>query len=423
MRRRSLRNLASSAPARATAAVPPVSIKTFKTLGAKLQESKTLVYFGYAPKEGAGSAIIVYRHLLRFAEDGWKVRVVADWGQSEDVCRKNDWPMMKLSHRKPWWPPFRPDANWSRAIRVWLWAGEVRAWLGDEQPTAAVTYLSAFSDTLSLAAVGFARRYSVPLATVVHDDSRCFAESADAGHRAHRRRQWILAHSTRGWFASPGLAKCFHLDATRAGVLPPIPEGKSPADDIPISPLGEEGPLLIYAGNYWPPQLATLARLAAAARRAGGHFLAVLKENTDLVAYLRSHGVEWRGPFERNSEALHYFQAHATALVVSYAETTADMPWTRTSFPSKLIEYCHLGVPVVIVAPEETAVVEWVRTNHFPDVFTPDDMAGFSAYVRRLQDPSFRRDRASLARSFACGEFDPAAIHRQLEDSLTGTIS
>ena len=94
------------------------------------------------------------------------------------------------------------------------------------------------------------------------------------------------------------------------------------------------------------------------------------------------------------------------------------MPWTRTSFPSKLIEYCHLGLPIVIVAADDTAVVRWARDRGFPDVFAPDDASGLAGYVARLRDPVFRRERAALAHSFARGEFDPVAIQRQLTESL-----
>ncbi|MEO7318931.1 MAG: hypothetical protein ABIZ56_08090 [Chthoniobacteraceae bacterium] len=381
--------------------------------------SRTLLYFGYSPAEGAGSAIIVYRHLLRFAANGWKVHIVADFGQSDAIARQHDWPVMTLSHRKPWWPPFKPDQTLPRAYRAWLWAGEVHAWLDGFQPSGILTYLSAFSDTLSIAAAGYASRYRVPMAVIVHDDSRCFAESAEAGERAHARRHWILERSTKSWFASPGLAECFHLPPSRAGVLPPIPEGSSPA----LAESGGGVPLLIYAGNYWPPQVSTFTRLGAATRAGGGRFLAVLKENAEHVAHLQEQGVEWRAPFARNVEALDYFRTHATALVVSYSDQTADMPWTRTSFPSKLIEYCHLSLPIVIVAREDTAVVRWARERTFPDVFAPDDMGGFTGYVTSLQNAEFRRERASLARSFACGEFDPVAIQRQLEDSLLAPIS
>ena len=388
----------------------------------KIENPRTLVYFGHVPAEGAGSAIIVYRHLRRFAEAGWDVRVVADWGQPHDWCRKHGWPVMELSHRKPFWPPFNPDRPLSRAFRAWLWAGEARAWLGSAQPAAVFTYLSAFSDTLSLAAVGFARRYRLPLATIIHDDARDFIKSPAEGARAHARRQWIVENSTKAWFASPALAACFDLPEKLIGVLPPIPEGAPVSSDLLATryslPATSSEPLLIYAGNYWPPQLPVLAGLAKIIRAAGGSLLAVLKENAGDVAFLRAHDVDWRAPFPKNIEALDHYREHASAMIVSYANTSDDMPWTRTSFPSKLIEYCHLGLPLVIIAPEDTAIVQWARARNFPDVFMPADLAGIARYTQQLRDPAFRRERAALSLAFARGEFNPVTIQRQLASTF-----
>src|SRR5690349_11689267 len=232
---------------------------------------KTLVYFGHVPAEGAGSVIIVLRHLQRFAAAGWDIFLVADWGQDHTFCHSLGWKVTQLSHRRPWWPPFNPNRPLSRRLRSWLWGGEVRAWLGDRRVDGVLTYLSAFSDTLSIAAVGFARRYDLPLVTLVHDDARDFAKTVDDGRRAHLRRAWIVRHSRTAWFASPELAACFDLPPEKTGLLPPIPEGAPAARPEALAPT--ESPVLIYAGNYWPPQLPTFAHLAAATRSAGGRFL------------------------------------------------------------------------------------------------------------------------------------------------------
>lgn len=381
--------------------------------------SRTLVYFGHVPAQGAGSGIIVYRHLRRFQENGWTVRVVADWGQSTECCDQHGWPVMTLSHRKPHWPPFQPDNRLSRRLRTWLWAGEVRSWLGTAKPDAVCTYLSAFSDTLSLAAVGFARRYGLPLATIVHDDTRCFAKNEDEGRRGHARRQWILERSTKGWFASPALARTFRLKDSIVGLLPPIPEGGG----IParVRERREDTPLLVYAGSHWAQQIPLLCDLAPVVKAGGGSLLAVMKNESGVADTLQAGGVAWRAPFPKNTDALAFFREHAAAMVVSYSRESGEMPWARTSFPSKLIEYCHLGLPLMIVAQEDTAVVQWARARRFPDVFLPGDTDGIRTFVERLKDPAFRESRAELALGFARGEFDPVRIQNELEQSLGGT--
>ena len=88
---------------------------------------RVLLYFGHVPAEGAGSAIIVLRHLRRFAADGWDVRIVPDWGQDHALCHAAGWPVQQLTHRRAWWPPFNPDNALSRGVRAWFWAGEARA--------------------------------------------------------------------------------------------------------------------------------------------------------------------------------------------------------------------------------------------------------------------------------------------------------
>lgn len=377
-----------------------------------------LVYFGHVPLEGAGSAIIVLRHLKRFAAAGWDVRVVPDWGQDDSLCRAAGWPVQPLTHRRSWWPPFNHDQALSRRIRAWLWAGETHAWLKGAKVDGVLTYLSAFSDTLSIAAVGFAQRFGLPLATLVHDDARCFTKDPSEAELAHRRRQWIVQNSTTAWFASAELAACYRLPAKKIGVLPPIPEGAASSAHRGQPSALQPEPLLVYAGNYWPPQLPTLAVIGQAARTAGGRLLAVIKEDPAHVRFLREQAIEWRAPWPRNIEALDYYREHAAAMVVSYAPTSDEMPWTRTSFPSKLIEYCHLGLPIAIVASEDTAVARWARARNFPDVFAPADSAGLAEYVSRLRDPAFCQQRAALSRSYATGEFDPVAIQQRLTESL-----
>lgn len=381
-----------------------------------------LVYFGHVPQEGAGSAIIVARHLRRFAAAGWEIRVVADWGQDHRECTAAGWPVQELSHRRFAWPQFKPDRPLSRRLRAWLWAGEVRAGVGAGPVRGVLTYLSAFSDTLSIAAVGFARRYHLPLATLVHDDPRCFANSDAAALRVHLRHRWILAHSTRAWFASPELAACYALPAPQAGVLPPIAEGHANGPTAGSALPPDTGPRIFYAGNYWPAQLALLARIGATAAAAGGELVCITKENTADGAYLHAHGIAWLPPFPRNTDALAFLRRHASALVVSYADTTAEMPWTRSSFPSKLIEYCHLGLPIVIVAAADTAVARWAQARGFDDCFAPADRSGLLDYISRLSEPAFRRERANRVLALARGEFDSAAIHRRLAGTFPEAV-
>lgn len=376
---------------------------------------RSLVYFGHMPGEGTGSPVILYRHLRRFAARGWRVNVVADWGQEDAVCRGHGWPVRTLSHRRRFWPRYHPDRSVSRAIRTWLWAGEVRRWLGF-RPDCVLTYLSAFSDTLSLAAVGFSRRYRVPLTTILHDDVRCFAKGNAEAERAHKRHGWVVGNSTRTLFVSPAMATCFGRQADAADVLAPIPEGWSPPAGW--SAPGSGTPRVYYAGALWPAQYPLLGRMARALHGVGAR-LVILSEGTpELRALLEREPIEWIPPFASNADALRHLVSHASAMVVSYSEEISDMPWAATSFPSKFVEFSHLGLPCAIVAPRASAIARWAVEEGFPDLFDPVRLDAFARWAERLSNESHWKASARSLLRHAEGAFHPETIHRRLEEAL-----
>ena len=84
--------------------------------------------------------------------------------------------------------------------------------------------------------------------------------------------------------------------------------------------------------------------------------------------------MRWQAPFATNHEALAHLAADAAAVLVSYADAVADMPWSATSFPSKFVEYCHLGLPVAVVAPAGAAISRWAHRVRFPHAFDPVEL-------------------------------------------------
>jgi hypothetical protein len=380
-------------------------------------QGKSLVYFGHMPAEGTGSPIIVYRHLRRLSDSGWSIHVVPEWGQDAEICRKHGWKVFTLTHRKPFWPPYHPDHGISRAIRAWLWAGEVMNWLGS-RPDATLTYLSAFSDALSIVAAGFSRRYLVPLTTIHHDDTRCFCKEVKVGERAHLRHQWILQNSSKTLFASRALAECFDLSEDAIRVLAPIPEGWN-------EPAGwetrEGKPLRIYyAGALWPAQFPLLSRVARALDAAGGRLVILSRETPELRDFADRDPVEWMEPFPSNREALEHLVSNATAMLASYSERIEDMPWVETSFPSKFVEFSHLGIPCAIVAPKESAIAQWAIRESFPNFFLPDQLDSFGRWAVSLAGQKDWQAAADALLKHARGEFSPDVIQRRLEDALRG---
>ena len=375
-----------------------------------------LVYFGHAPMEGAGSAIIVFRHLRRLSMEGWRIFVVSDWGQELEYCEQEGWPVLHLTHRKPWWPPYRARNRFLRAVRHWLWAGECDDLLGHRRPEAALTYLSAFTDFMSQVALAYSLRYRVPLSIIAHDDPACFAATAEDGRAAHRRYQEIVARAQQNWFASPQLAATYDLPPARRSTLPPIPEGYDASPNW--NPNFSSSPLLVYAGNYWPAQVPLLARIGRETAAAGGRLMLLIKKSPEVETLCRDESVLWHEPFRENREALAFLAENATGLIVSYSETSDSMPWICTSFPSKLIEYAHLGLPIMIYAPEDSAVAKWAVERAYEDYATPQTPGAVASFVETLKNGDAWRRKAAISKRFAATEFDPQRIQNAFKAGL-----
>ena len=366
--------------------------------------------------EGAGSAVIVFRHLRRLAASGWSISIISDWGQDLEYCDREGWPVFHLTHRKPWWPPYNPENPLLRVVRHWLWAGECDRFLKGKRPDAVFTYLSAFTDFMSQVALAYASRYSVPLSVIAHDDPACFAPTPGEGLELRRRYQGVVERAHRTWFASPELAAIYELPLAKRTTLPPIPEGFNACPEW--KPEFAASPLLVYAGNYWPAQLPLLARIAREVAAMGGRLMLMVKASPEVHALCSVEPIVWREPFRENREALAFLAQNAAGLLVSYAESSDAMPWTRTSFPSKLIEYTHLGLPIMIYAPADSAAANWAKDRAYADYATPQTPGAVKEFVGSLKDRENWIRKAAFSKSFAATEFNPKRIQDKFEAAL-----
>ncbi len=378
----------------------------------------SLLYIGQNPTVGTGSPIIVLRHLQRFAADGWKISVLGEYGGNYDLCRQAGWNVVHLCHRKWWWPPYRQRSNSLRWLRLRLLALDAASAL--PRPDVVLSYLAAHSDFSTQLAAHVSQVTGAPLHVLVHDDATAFPYAR--GHESALRRlhESILATADTCWFVSPELADCFPATAPRRRILYPIPEGwDRPAqwrDDFSRSPE------IYYAGHVWNEQLPVLARIGRTARRSGARLVIMARESIALRALCDTEPIHYRAPFPTNREALAHLATTAAGVIVSYADKISSMPWSATSFPSKLVEYCHLGLPIAIVAPPDSAVARWATRVRFASCFSPSDTEALDRWCQQLRDPAAWQELANVSLQLARTEFDPENIQAQLAGAfLDGT--
>jgi hypothetical protein len=373
-----------------------------------------LLYIGQNPTTGTGSPVIVLRHLRRFAAEGWSVAVLGEYGGDYRDCRAAGWTVHEMCHRRWWWPPFRNHSAALRWMRLRLLAHEVAAL--NPSPTVILSYLAAHSDFSADLAGHVAQLTGAPLHILVHDDVSAFPNARGQESSLRRAHETILEAADVCWFVSPELADRFPSTTSKRRLLYPLPEGW----DRPAvwSDAFATKPAVYYAGHLWREQHALLAEVAACATKVGSEVIVMARESAELREFCLSAGVRWQPPFPTNREALNHLASTAAGVLVSYAATVDDMPWSATSFPSKLVEYCHLGLPIAVVAPADSAVVRWARRVRFPYVFEPGKPAPIQEWFAGLRQREVWQVRAALSLHLARTEFDPRRIQSELAEAM-----
>ena len=375
-----------------------------------------LLYLGQAPAHGTGSPVTVLRHLCRCAADGWSIEIVPNWGDDTTEGERHGWKRHRLPHRRAWWPPFRAGAEWSRRLTCALWARELDR-LVQPRPDAALTYLAWHSDLFAEITAAYSRRTGVPVSCLVHDDAVDFTPEPVRRTQLRRRQARILRHNHRNWFVSPAQAQAMSPPGSHTGILPPIPEGYA-GPPPPWRPEFADQPRVYFAGYIWPAQGRLLQQLAPVIAAAGARLVVLGRRTAEVESLLAAGLADHVPPFRENREALAHLAAQAAGLLVSYTATVEELPWTRTSMPSKLVEYAHLGLPIALVAPAQTAVADWARSHDIAAAFTPQDHAGLATWITSLRQPGLWNQDLSTWRALATGEWSPATIHARLASGL-----
>ena len=119
-----------------------------------------------------------------------------------------------------------------------------------------------------------------------------------------------------------------------------------------------------------------------------------------------------------NRDALDFVGQHAAAFLAAYCERVEAMPWIRSSYPSKVVEFSHLGLPILFVAPPASAIFKWNAERQVPCNLRPDDETGVADFVAALKQRESWERLAQSTCSLTDADFSPDHIQRRLTERL-----
>ena len=178
-------------------------------------------------------------------------------------------------------------------------------------------------------------------------------------------------------------------------------------------------PRVVYLGSMtraYGRMLAALADAYQASGQARAWDLAIFGDARDWPAASTQRATDsgiLRG--KRTGDAASAELAAADLLIVAMDFERPSRRRVRTSFPSKLLDYCAHGKPVVAWAPDYSSLAGFAQRMQFPVcVADPSPAALLGAIGRLLGDPAGLAQQAETARELAATVFDPDRIHAEL---------
>ena len=210
-------------------------------------------------------------------------------------------------------------------------------------------------------------------------------------------------------------------DSNNGFVIYPIPEShrlrlplKTPSKPYRIC----------YLGNmyHYGPMLAKLAEESLA--------------HKELKIEFRGDDPNW--PIEtkakfRNLNQLHGFlegpglltwSAEFDAYLVAMLFEDDGERRSKTCFPTKFPDYCSLGRPIILWAPEYSAVVRWAKKNRSALCVTESDPKAVIAAIQKLAgELEEQRRLGDAARAAYEGEFAPSRLQGLFEQAIETALN
>ncbi len=369
------------------------------------------------PKQGSGGWIVIQRHLERLEKAGWKISLVVPQQCIQGVEFPKSWETIIMPMRKWWWLPMKSYLPGSLELRLLHWQIECKRVLKGRQPNAILTILG---DNYALLASRLSQVRKVPLSIIIHDDLKLRATSQKERVKIEKYNEMILKSSSRVWLVSPEMKDIFPLrKADNVSVLLPVPEGNY-LKFVSWKPEFQSSPVVAHAGSFYLFHVPYFQKIANTLKKINGTLLIVTSKNNPALTVLleKCNNIKIQEPFEKNQDVLDFLRDYASCMLVAYPSCLDQHPWIATSFPSRMIEFMHLGLPFLILASSNTALANWAVRNNWHGYLSKLDEASLLNFLKKITEQEAWSEMADQSKYTAVNEFNPDLIQAQFESEL-----
>lgn len=378
---------------------------------------RVLLISSVIPRDSTGGELVLYRHFSQFP--GLDLAIATD--DCKDLLFTTNIIEIKANRLLTRLTRTR-FYKWIHALlqcfKTFHKTKKIREYIRNEKPDIILTVAH---HELCWVAQEISQEFDIPLITFFHDWWPDMAY-------VHSFTRKILARRFKQLYQRSQLAFCVSEEMRQAlgthpnaQILFPIPDRLVIKDDLVNLQQGSEF-TVVYAGSLsgiYRPMLQSLCTLIQSIPEVQFKlklFGPPLDWSDLLVQQLTAKQIY--GGFISRDLLIHEL-SKANALLVVMSFNQAD--WTRmqTSFPSKLIEYCQFGKPIIIWGPDYSSAVRWGCRHQSALVVTSPCAKDLVKALQELAtQPEEQKRLINKALEMAEGMFNQDKIQQQFVNSL-----
>jgi len=185
-----------------------------------------------------------------------------------------------------------------------------------------------------------------------------------------------------------------------------------------------KNPTILYAGRIGLGIDKSLRNIAEAVKRVN------IELDTDIKFIIQAiQAPKWINSFTNvkhqhfvGYEDLPRVFAQADVLILPYDFSPESQSYIKYSMPTKAPEYMASGTPIIIYAPQDTALVKYAEKYNWAAVVTENSVAVLTEKLKNLfLDRSLRKQIAKAAKNIAETRHDSNLVAREFEQMILTT--
>ncbi|MFD2288827.1 hypothetical protein GJU39_05930 [Pedobacter petrophilus] len=363
------------------------------------------------PIDTYASEVVFYRHFKKLVENGHSVHILTD--QNSYTNRKKDlWSKFKvhiLPNRKWYYLPFKPFGILKYIRFSHYYYTYTKNLIVEQKINKLIGYIS--GNFLMAFAAFVQKKTSLPLISFFHDDTNELNFDDDKKSINHNTIE-ILNASAKVFIASEAFKTNWSKYSHKFCLLYPIPTDNITSKSIYPKLTNLE---IGYSGSVYNEILPSLEKFSGYLAEMNANLTII--GNNEAVYQLSTQykQVTCLPMFDTAKEANNYLIVNCNICLIAYPENMIDMPWIKTCFPSKFIQYCMLGLPTLIIAPIDSALGKWCTQNSW---ILYSEKYDIKLINQLLHQALTNEDVAKQVKHLRNKVFNPNILHQNFEETL-----